>query len=353
MFEQVQRGELVADPSGNARILERLSNVVRAHPGGISISKLSRETGINRNSVAKYLDIMLATGQVGMKSVGAAKVFFHAEKMHVSHIVDNFPGCIIVIDASGKVVLANRACTAFFGLSKGELTGTLLTEARLPGMPRAFFEAVHAGMAGTRRVDEFVVERNGETAYLTGHFIPTAIDAGKNGLFLLLKDITGERRSEILLEESENKFRTLFNNSCAMIFVHEISKEGVPGPFLEVNSFACEKLGFSRDELLSMTVVDLLRAPARMTEGSTALEQLQRGECLRMERDLFEKQGTKIPVEIHSHLIDFEGRTVVLSVLLDRTYQVKYEIRGENPGKPQEPRISLADGALVSRLPGG
>lgn len=315
----------MADPSGDVQTLQRLNNVVRGHPGGISISKLSRETGINRNSVAKYLEIMLAAGQVEMKTVGAAKVFFHSKKIPLLHIADNFPEIIIIVDSSGKVFLANQSCNAFFGHSSGELAGKPLKEALLPGMPAQFFEAVQAGIAGARADDVFVVERNGNKAYLNGKFIPVALEAGKDGLFIFLEDITEERRSKILLEESESKFRTLFNNSCAMIFVHPLSHEGEPGRFIEVNSFACEKLGYSREELLSMTVTDLLRVPPSITEGSKVAETLQKDECLQLERHIYDRNGNKIPVEIYSHLIDLDGRKVVLSILLDRTYKLKYE----------------------------
>jgi PAS domain S-box-containing protein len=321
----------VAGPSGDVQIIQRLSNAVRGHPEGISISKLSRETGINRNSVAKYLEIMLATGQVEMKTVGAAKVFYYSRKIPIANLADNFPEIIIAVDTAGKVLLANESCDAFFGFTRGEVVAKSLTEAQLPGMPGQFFRAVQAGLAGERIDEEFVVGRNGDEAYLRGKFIPSMLEPGKDGLIIFLEDITEERRSKMLLQESEDKFRTLFNSSGAMVFVHEISRDGQSGPFIEVNTFACDQLGFSRDELRAMTVTDLLRAPCRITEGSVALDQLYRGECFVTEREIFDKNGRKIPVEIHSHLIDFQGRNLVLSILLDRTYQVKYEEKiGDN-----------------------
>jgi PAS domain S-box-containing protein len=315
----------VADPSGDVETIRRLNNTVRGHPEGISISKLARQTGINRNSVAKYLEIMLANGQVEMKTVGAAKIYYPARKIPISSIADNFPEIIIVVDAAGEVLLANKSCEAFFGLSRGKLAGRPLREARLAGMPETFFEAVHDGIAGAFVEEEFLVGCNGKTAHLNGKFIPTALEAGKDGLIIFLEDITGERRSKILLQASESKFRTLFNNSCAMIFVHSLPQDGKPGMFIEVNTYACEKLGYSREELLSMTVTDLFGGSSWITGGSSALNQLQQSECLRRERELFDKNGNKIPVEVYSHLIEFGGEQVALSVLLDRTYKIKYE----------------------------
>ena len=60
-----------------------------------------------------------------------------------------------------------------------------------------------------------------------------------------------------LLQESETKFHSVFNNANDAIFMHIIGEDG-PGRFLEVNDFMCRSLGYTREELLTMTVKDIL-----------------------------------------------------------------------------------------------
>ena len=54
---------------------------------------------------------------------------------------------------------------------------------------------------------------------------------------------------EDVLRESEGRFRSLIEQAADAIFVHDFD-----GRFLEVNQQACASLGYTRDELLSMSV---------------------------------------------------------------------------------------------------
>ena len=56
--------------------IDRLKQILKWHPRGITISDLATKMEMNRNLVAKYLDILLISGQVEMQVIGAAKVYF-------------------------------------------------------------------------------------------------------------------------------------------------------------------------------------------------------------------------------------------------------------------------------------
>jgi PAS domain S-box-containing protein len=60
------------------------------------------------------------------------------------------------------------------------------------------------------------------------------------------------RKSEDDTRESEHGLRTLVEHAADAFFVHDWV-----GRFLDVNQRACESLGYSRDELLKMTVMDV------------------------------------------------------------------------------------------------
>ena len=60
------------------------------------------------------------------------------------------------------------------------------------------------------------------------------------------------RQTEKALQEAEEKFRNLFNGASDAIFIHDLK-----GHFLEVNEIACKRLGYSREELLRMTAIDI------------------------------------------------------------------------------------------------
>ncbi len=84
------------------------------------------------------------------------------------------------------------------------------------------------------------------------------IDFGdKKARVVMVSDMTDHKKAEQALQESEEKFRVLFNNAIDPILLFEVSDEGIPGKFIEVNDIACSKLGYSREELLGMNPFDI------------------------------------------------------------------------------------------------
>lgn len=138
-----------------------------------------------------------------------------------------------------------------------------------------------------------------------------------------LGHIIGRIRTEEKLRRSEQKFKDIFNSTGDAIFIHDME-----GNFLEVNEVACRRLGYSREELLRMTPMDLDTqeyrglAPDRIQtivqEGINVFESAHR-----------RKDGTIIPVEINSRKIEYEGIPRILSTARDiterRQRQIEYE----------------------------
>ncbi len=65
-------------------------------------------------------------------------------------------------------------------------------------------------------------------------------------------DITKQKIAEGRLRESENKFRSLIEQAAEMLFLHDLE-----GRIVEVNKAAVNKSGYSKGELLQMTVFDI------------------------------------------------------------------------------------------------
>ena len=123
---------------------------------------------------------------------------------------------------------------------------------------------------------------------------------------------------EMALRESENRFRMLFNSGTDAILVHEI-KDGEPHNFVEVNDIACERLGYSREELLEMTPGQIEEVENSDREIPAIRDILLKQKHVLHELNYITKDGEKIPVEVNSHLIDLGGGTAVLSIARDIT----------------------------------
>ena len=129
-----------------------------------------------------------------------------------------------------------------------------------------------------------------------------------------------QRKAKEALINSEKKFRNIFDSTSDAIFIHDLE-----GRFLEVNQTACKRLGYTREELLQMTPMEIDGAESALLakERINALKEVQ--------QQVFEvthrrKDGVEFPVEINSRAIEYEGKSCALSVVRDITERKQAEL---------------------------
>jgi diguanylate cyclase (GGDEF)-like protein/PAS domain S-box-containing protein len=132
------------------------------------------------------------------------------------------------------------------------------------------------------------------------------------------------QQPEQALRYGEEHYRTLFTAIADAVVVHEVREDGPPGCFLEVNSVACARLGYSRDELLQMTPLDIDAPDSGVDVSSIGLRVLA-GETVTFEQVHVAKDGRRIPVEIRSQKFNLHGRECVLSLVRDITERKQAE----------------------------
>ncbi len=121
-------------------------------------------------------------------------------------------------------------------------------------------------------------------------------------------------------KHSEQKFRQLFNSVIDPIFITEITPDGLPGRFLEVNDAACHRLGYSREELLKITRRDITPLEEWVTTISSKVRStLMEQRYAKYETTLICKDNTRFPVESNVCLFEWNGEKVTLSIARDVT----------------------------------
>lgn len=96
------------------------------------------------------------------------------------------------------------------------------------------------------------------------------------------------------------RYQALLEQAVDAIFVAN------QGHFVEVNPAACALLGYSREALLGMRLVDLI-PPEDVPRLETALGEMSRGETHRSEWRLRRKNGSFVPVEVSARFMP-DGR---------------------------------------------
>ncbi|MBI3987164.1 MAG: PAS domain S-box protein, partial [Lentisphaerae bacterium] len=116
----------------------------------------------------------------------------------------------------------------------------------------------------------------------------------------------------------------LFNNVNDGIFVHRLNPAGQPTKFIVVNDMACSRLGYTRDELLRMTPVDIT-AGDMGEKQQQVLKDIARNGRATFETIHVTKRGQQIPMEISARVFERAGKSYVLSIARDITERKQAE----------------------------
>ena len=108
--------------------IDRLKQILKWHPRGITISDLATKMEMNRNLVAKYLDILLISGQVEMQVIGAAKVYFLSHRVPISSILEYSTDMLIILDGALTVLQVNEPLLVQINDTREALAGRNLRE---------------------------------------------------------------------------------------------------------------------------------------------------------------------------------------------------------------------------------
>jgi PAS domain S-box-containing protein len=235
---------------------------------------------------------------------------------------------IITTDAHGKILYFNNSLLKMFGYSKDELQNSQLTILMPVRYRENFMKSLRKFRStGEHRLVGRTIETTGLKKY--GDEFPfemslTKWETDKKIYFTsIIRDITERKVSEKALLDSEEKFRKVFNKSNDAITLSPISEDGTLGRYIEVNDVMCQVLGYSREELLKMTPMDIV-SPDWDEMPKNAAELLDKGKAT-FESIHVSKDGHKRPVEISAYIFTLKGKKVSIATIRDLTERKKAE----------------------------
>jgi len=207
---------------------------------------------------------------------------------------------------------------AFIGKARWEVQG--------PGpLPEKAWQQHREKLERHEPFSDFVYtapDNAGEMRYLsvTGEPIFDAQGSFK-GYHGVGKDVTDKARAQGALEDSEQRYRMLFDIHPQPMWVADNKTLA----FLAVNQAAVDHYGYSREEFLSMTL-EQLRQPEDIAQLLKGFQDQSRSYMQRVARHL-KRNGEQINVEIVSFNLEFDGRPARLGVINDITGRLKAEER--------------------------
>ncbi len=142
-----------------------------------------------------------------------------------------------------------------------------------------------------------------------------------NGIF---KDITKEEDQKAKLLESEHRLHTLFNGINDAVFIHPYREDGFAN-ITQVNDTTVRNYGYTREEFLNMSVVDI----SPYTDVHDIGLRKHRKQLLEQDWSIIEtthqsKDGRIFPVEVNSRIFKADDEALIVSLSRDISERKKY-----------------------------
>jgi PAS domain S-box-containing protein len=234
--------------------INRIKKLLKARPKGLTISDISQTLKINRNSAAKYLEILLITGQVEMRLYGNAKVYYLSSRVPISAMLKFATELILVLDAERRITEVNDNFLRFFDLNQEDIVGTELKALQGADPFPILVDGLLGGLGEGRDLSrELSLNLKGERKYLRIKGIPTVFDDGSKGFTLIMEDITVSRGYEEKLRLNEARYRAIVQDQTEFItrFTPDFT-------LTFVNDALCQYMKRAPDELLGVNFVSFL-----------------------------------------------------------------------------------------------
>ena len=234
--------------------------------------------------------------------------------------LEKMPIACLLQDQDFRIVYANPATERVFGFSAREMQGRDTLEFIVPESGHALVrerrERLLAGNASVGGSNENKTKNRG-TIICEWNMTPLTDGSGVfAGALVVAQDVTERMGMVSALEDSEARYRQIFVAAPLPMWVTEVAEPR----FLAVNDAAVKKYGYSREQFMRMTAMDL-QMPEDREQVLAELIGRDATKSKYFERRHVTCDGRILYAEITAQPIHFGGRMARLIIVNDVTEQ--------------------------------
>lgn len=242
-----------------------------------------------------------------------SETMLQQERDFSNRLVETAPLIIVILNPEGKIVRFNHYMETLSNYSLKEVEGKdwfdiFLPESQRDKIKKIFMDAIDdIQTIGNKNI---IITKDGSQKLIEWYDKTLKDIAGNTiGLISIGVDITDREQNEKELK----LFRLLLDHSSDAIEIIE----PLTMRFLDVNETECKTLGYTKEEILSMSVFDI--DPQLDADSTNELYQLlQNKENVQIERTHRRKDGSFFPVEVNLALVEHD-KTYMLGIARDIT----------------------------------
>lgn len=247
------------------------------------------------------------------------EIIIEQQKELLQTIVDHMPVMINFFDAERQLQWVNKAWEKTLGWKLEEIKNYNFLAECYPD-PQDYQNVIDFIRAAEGVWQDFRIKlRDGRT--IDASWANVRLSDGS--LMGIGQDITERKQMEAALKESEAKYRLLFEANPNPLWVYDIETL----KFLEVNNAAIFQYGYSREEFLNMTILDI-RPSEDIPKVFESLKSVRPNFNNHYNHGLWrhrKRNGEIIDVEILSQKILFQNRPARMTMANNITARLKAE----------------------------
>jgi PAS domain S-box-containing protein len=272
-----------------------------------------------------------------------------ARELSWRQVVDNIPGLVATTSALGEIEFLNRQNLEYFGKTTRELKDWALVGVvhpdDLPRVIEARKKSIEVGQI--YEVEHRCRRADGVYRWFQVRGLPVRNTQDKiTAWYLLLTDIDDRKRAEEALRQSEQRWRTAFENSAISIMMRNLE-----GRFIAANSSFQNMLGYTESELCQLNFMDVTHEEHRKAELQLIGEILEgKRQHYQIEKRYRRKDGALLWVRNNVALVPGmrDAAPFVFAVVEDITQRKQEESARRDSEERHRVVVETANDAVVS-----
>ncbi|MGI6279388.1 MAG: PAS domain S-box protein, partial [Acutalibacteraceae bacterium] len=169
-------------------------------------------------------------------------------------LLANSPGPIIIFNSKGDIAEISATAKKILGLSDIDCDAKNMSRLGLTNVVEKAQRLLQSSQIGEKIIETIdVYEIEGVKRYFESRIFPIDVENSNENLFAYLGiDITERMMAEQALKESEKKYSSYIENAPYAVFVVDEK-----GQYIEANTAASTITGYSKEQLLKMSIRDI------------------------------------------------------------------------------------------------
>jgi PAS domain S-box-containing protein len=232
--------------------LVAIKDLLKKNPEGMSVTDISKALKKNKNTIGRYLDILLISGQVDMRAYGMAKVYTISQRVPLSAMLSYSKELIMVLDDESRIIDINDNFLNLLQLSREDTLGKNISFLQSPEVDvHELLESITADGGNKEAPITLPLRHNGKRIFHQ-KCIPSVFDDGRKGITVILEDVTEHALAVREIRDSEERFRMMADNIQDGLIILENGKT------IYANKRIAEITGYSIKELWAMEPIAII-----------------------------------------------------------------------------------------------